>query len=67
MIGEIWRLSAGGLPLLVSMMALNAPTAVDAVVDACDDAVTRFLRWETDEAKKALALDGALARAIGNY
>ena len=60
-IGEIWRLSAGGLPLLVSMMALNAPTAVDA----CDDSVTRFLRWESDEAKKAL--DGALARAIGTY
>jgi hypothetical protein len=63
-ISEIWRLSAGGLPLLVSMMALNAPTGIDAVVDPCDDAVRRFLRWETDEAKKVLALDGALARAI---
>jgi tetratricopeptide (TPR) repeat protein len=63
-ISEIWRLSAGGLPLLVSMMALNAPTGIDAVVDTCDDAVTRFLKWETDEAKRTLALDGALARAI---
>ena len=63
-IGEIWRLSAGGLPLLVSMMALNAPTAVDAVVDACDDAVTRFLRWETDEARKALALALAIDKKL---
>ncbi len=63
-IGQIWKLSSGGLPLLVSMMAQNAPTSVDAVVDPCEDAVERFLKWETDEAKKQLAQDGALPRVL---
>ncbi len=57
-IEEIWRLSSGGLPLLVSMMASSAPTSADEVVDPCEDAVNRFLVWETDGARRDLAQDG---------
>jgi tetratricopeptide (TPR) repeat protein len=63
-IQQIWALSSGGLPLLVSMMAQNAPTHVDAVDDRCEDAVERFLKWETDDAKKQMAQDGALPRVL---
>jgi len=63
-IGQIWKLSSRGLPLLVSMMAQNAPTSVNAVVDPCEDAVERFLKWEIDEAKKQLAQDGAVPRVL---
>ncbi|MCY7278320.1 MAG: tetratricopeptide repeat protein [Phormidesmis sp. CAN_BIN44] len=63
-IGQIRKLSSGGLPLLVSMMAQNAPTSVNAVVDPCEDAVERFLKWEVDEAKKQLAQDGSVPRVL---
>jgi tetratricopeptide (TPR) repeat protein len=63
-IEEIWRLSSGGLPLLVSMMAAAAPTSADAVVDPCADAVNRFLVWETDGARRDLAQDAACARVL---
>jgi len=46
------------------MMAENAPTSVDAVVDPCEWAVERFLKWETDGAKRQLAQDGALPRVL---
>jgi tetratricopeptide (TPR) repeat protein len=63
-IEEIWRLSSGGLPLLVSMMAAPAPTSADAVVDPCEDAVNRFLVWETDAGMRDLAQDAACARVL---
>ncbi len=63
-IEEIWRLSSGGLPLLVSMMAAAAPTNVDAVVDPCEDAVNRFLVWETDGSRRDLAQSAACARVL---
>jgi tetratricopeptide (TPR) repeat protein len=63
-IEEIWRLSSGGLPLLVSMMAAPAPTSADAVVDPCVDAVNRFLVWETDGGRRDLAQDAACARVL---
>ena len=63
-ISEIWKLSSGGLPLLISMMAASAPKQVDAVVDPCVDAVDRFLKWETDGAKRSMALEGACARVL---
>jgi tetratricopeptide (TPR) repeat protein len=68
-IQEIWRLSsdqsgAMGLPLLVSWMAAAAPTSAYAVVDPCEDAVNRFLKWETDGAKRDLAQDAACARVL---
>ena len=46
------------------MMAASAPKQVDAVVDPCVDAVDRFLKWETDGAKRAMALEGACARVL---
>jgi tetratricopeptide (TPR) repeat protein len=63
-ITEIWRLSSGGLPLLVAMMAANAPTTADAVVDCCELAVERFLKWEPDVGRRQLAQDGALPRVL---
>jgi hypothetical protein len=63
-ISEIWRLSSGGLPLLISMMAASAPKQVDAVVDPCVDAVDRFLKWETDGEKRQLAQSGAMPRVL---
>ena len=63
-ISEIWRLSSGGLPLLISMMAASAPKQVDAVVDPCVDAVDRFLKWETDGTKRSMAIDSACARVL---
>ena len=63
-ISEIWKLSSGGLPLLISMMAASAPKQADAVVDPCVDAVDRFLKWETDGAKRSMALEGACARVL---
>ncbi|MBE9029422.1 tetratricopeptide repeat protein [filamentous cyanobacterium LEGE 11480] len=66
-IAEIWRLSSGGLPLLVSMLADVAPKGVDAKVvldDVCVKAVERFLKWETDDEKRKLAADAACARVL---
>jgi tetratricopeptide (TPR) repeat protein len=61
---EIWRLSSGGLPVLIGMMAQGAPESVGAVSDACEDAVERFLKWEKDEAQRTLALRAALPRVL---
>ncbi|OUC13996.1 MAG: hypothetical protein B0A82_14535 [Alkalinema sp. CACIAM 70d] len=63
-IGEIWRLSGGGLPMLVSMMADSAPTTGDGVEDPCEFAVERFLKWESDGARRQLAMEGACARVL---
>ncbi len=61
---EVWRLSSGGLPVLIGMMAQNAPATVAAVSDACEDAVERFLKWEKDEAQRKIALQAALPRLL---
>jgi tetratricopeptide (TPR) repeat protein len=63
-VAQIWQLSSGGLPLLVSMMAQNAPTSPDAVVDPCGDAVERFLKWEQEPTKRQLAQEGAIPRVL---
>jgi tetratricopeptide (TPR) repeat protein len=67
-ITEILRLagdeSGGSLPLLVSMMAQSAPTSSNAIVDPCEDAVERFLKWETDEKKRQLARTAAVPRIL---
>ncbi|WNZ48876.1 AAA family ATPase [Leptolyngbya boryana CZ1] len=41
---EIWRLSSGGLPVLIAMMAQGAPREVEQISDPCEDAVERFLK-----------------------
>ena len=63
-IQEIWRLSSGGLPLLIGMMAQAVPTSADVVLDPCEEAVERFLKWELDVAKRQLALNAALPRIL---
>jgi GTPase SAR1 family protein len=67
-IAEILRLagdeSDGSLPLLVSMMAQSAPTSPHAVVDCCESAVERFLKWETDENKRQIACNAAFPRLL---
>ncbi|WP_326743352.1 tetratricopeptide repeat protein [Streptomyces sp. NBC_01768] len=49
-----------GLPVLVSMLAEARPTDPAAVGDPSGTAVERFLRWETDPARRAAALACAL-------
>jgi Tfp pilus assembly protein PilF len=61
---EIWRLSSGGLPVLIAMMAQGAPREVEQISDPCEDAVERFLRWEQDEKKRKIAQNAALLRLI---
>ncbi|UNO41443.1 tetratricopeptide repeat protein [Streptomyces sp. MST-110588] len=59
----ILRLS-GGLPVLVSTLALNRPSAPEAVDDPSDTAVERFLKWETDPFRREAALAAALPRHL---
>lgn len=63
-IQEIWRLSSEGLPLLIGMMAQAVPTSPDMVVDPCEDAVERFLKWELDGAKRQMTLNASLPRIL---
>ncbi len=65
-IQEIWRLSLGGLPLLISMMAQSAPARADAVSDLRELAVERFLKWESDPVKRQIAKDEILSQRIVN-
>ena len=63
-IQEILRLSSNGLPVLIAMMAQNAPTSVTQVSDYCEEAVERFLRWETDDRKRKLAENASIPRLL---
>ncbi len=63
-IQEIWRLSSGGLPLLVDMMAQAAPKGAHEVLDFCEEAVERFLKWEIDPVKRQLAMEAAIPRVL---
>ncbi|MFE6398946.1 tetratricopeptide repeat protein [Streptomyces alboflavus] len=60
---EVLRLS-GGLPVLVSTLAENRPESVDDVGDPCASAVERFLKWEQDPVRQAVALACALPRRL---
>jgi tetratricopeptide (TPR) repeat protein len=63
-IREIWKLSSGGLPSMLAMMAQNAPTNADAIVDPCESAVERFLKWVPDAEKRMIAQNAALPRLL---
>ncbi|WP_158751564.1 tetratricopeptide repeat protein [Streptomyces bicolor] len=52
------------LPVLVSTLAESRPTSVAEVGDPSDTAVERFLKWETDPARRAVALACALAQEL---
>ncbi|MFE7834705.1 tetratricopeptide repeat protein [Streptomyces sp. NPDC057474] len=58
---EVLRLS-GGLPVLVSTLAKNPGGGAGAVGDPSATAVERFLKWERDPARRAVALACALPR-----
>ncbi|MEI5099371.1 tetratricopeptide repeat protein [Streptomyces sp. PmtG] len=60
---EVLRLS-GGLPVLVSTLAESRPADPDDVGDPCATAVERFLKWEQDPVRQAVALACALPRRL---
>jgi tetratricopeptide (TPR) repeat protein len=55
---------SGRLPLLVATLAENHPSDPNDVGDLSGDAVQRFLKWETDPARQAIAKAAALPRVI---
>ncbi|MGE6737135.1 tetratricopeptide repeat protein, partial [Streptomyces sp. NPDC059900] len=57
------RLS-GGLPVLLDALARSRPQQADAVGDPSDTAVERFLRWETNPARRDAVLACALPLRI---
>ncbi|MFE7271190.1 tetratricopeptide repeat protein [Streptomyces sp. NPDC057623] len=60
---EVLRLT-GGLPVLVSTLAEQRPTGPDDIGDPSATAVERFLRWEQDPVRRAVALACALPRRL---
>ncbi len=60
---EVLRLT-GGLPVLVSTLAEQRPTGPDDIGDPSATAVERFLKWEQDPVRKAVALACALPRRV---
>ncbi|MEU5495470.1 tetratricopeptide repeat protein [Streptomyces griseofuscus] len=60
---EVLRLT-GGLPLLVSTLAEQRPADLEDVGDPSATAVERFLKWEQDPARRAVALACALPRSL---
>ncbi|MFI9806407.1 tetratricopeptide repeat protein [Streptomyces sp. NPDC052301] len=60
---EVLRLT-GGLPVLVSTLAETRPADPDDVGDPSATAVERFLKWEPDPLRRAVALACALPRRL---
>ncbi|WP_338316134.1 tetratricopeptide repeat protein, partial [Streptomyces bohaiensis] len=52
------------LPVLVDMLASHRPTGPGEVIDPAESAVERFLRWETDPARRRAILDCALPQEV---
>ena len=50
------------LPLLVSLLAHNAPQTVDEVGEVNTTAVERFLKWEPNPLRRQVALEAAVAQ-----
>jgi tetratricopeptide (TPR) repeat protein len=61
---EVILALSGGLPLLVAMLAENRPSDPAYLGDPTGNAIERFLKWEGDPQKRALALSAALARQL---
>ncbi|WP_405553551.1 tetratricopeptide repeat protein [Streptomyces sp. NBC_01171] len=55
---------SGRLPVLVSTLADAHPSSVTEVGDPSDTAVERFLKWETNPARRAAALACALPQEV---
>ncbi|MET7699189.1 tetratricopeptide repeat protein [Streptomyces sp. NPDC005485] len=62
-VAEVLRLT-GGLPVLVSTLAETRPADPDDVGDPSATAVERFLKWEQDPVRRAVALACALPRRL---
>ncbi|WP_330458395.1 tetratricopeptide repeat protein [Streptomyces sp. NBC_00820] len=62
-VAEVLRLT-GGLPLLVSTLAEQRPADLDGIGDPSATAVERFLKWERDPVRRAVALACALPRGL---
>ncbi|MGW3979153.1 tetratricopeptide repeat protein [Streptomyces mirabilis] len=62
-VDEVLRLT-GGLPVLVSTLAESRPADPDGVGDPSTTAVERFLKWEPDPVRRAVALACALPRRL---
>ncbi|MFI6879165.1 tetratricopeptide repeat protein [Streptomyces sp. NPDC050400] len=62
-VGEVLRLT-GGLPVLVSTLADGRPAGPEEVGDPSPTAVERFLKWERDDTRRAVALACALPRRL---
>ncbi|EST27548.1 ATP-binding protein [Streptomyces roseochromogenus] len=60
---EVLRLT-GGLPLLVSTLAEQQPADLEDIGDPSATAVERFLKWEQDPVRRAVALACALPRGL---
>ncbi|KAB2973306.1 tetratricopeptide repeat protein [Streptomyces sp. SS1-1] len=60
---EVLRLT-GGLPVLVSTLAEQRPARPDDIGDPSATAVERFLKWEQDPVRRAVALACALPRRV---
>jgi tetratricopeptide (TPR) repeat protein len=55
---------SGRLPLWLATLADRPPADQTDVTDPTDGAVERFLKWEPDVARRAIALSGALPRKL---
>ncbi|MER6025040.1 tetratricopeptide repeat protein [Streptomyces sp. NPDC001851] len=62
-VAEVLRLT-GGLPVLVSTLAEARPADPGDVGDPSADAVERFLKWERDPVRRAVALACAVPRRL---
>ncbi|WP_439380705.1 tetratricopeptide repeat protein [Amycolatopsis lexingtonensis] len=54
----------GRLPVLVAMLAEARPGNVEDISDPSDNAVERFLKWESDPRRREAAVLGALPRRL---
>ncbi|CDR09784.1 tetratricopeptide repeat protein [Streptomyces iranensis] len=55
---------SGRLPVLLSLLSESRPTSVDEIGDASGTAVERFLKWETDPARRTAARACALPQEL---
>lgn len=55
---------SGRLPVWLATLAERPSTAREEVADPSDSAVERFLKWEPDDQRRAVALSGALPRRL---
>ncbi|MFH8339979.1 tetratricopeptide repeat protein [Streptomyces sp. AM6-12] len=62
-VAEVLRLT-GGLPLLVSTLAEQRPGNLEDIGDPSATAVERFLKWEQEPVRRAVALACALPRSL---